>query len=67
MLYALDKVVPCTIQIFDLTGKQVYEGTTTGKSGINSFQVDGNALAKGIYMIKLTAGNIVRNQKLILE
>jgi len=67
LLYALDKVVPCTIQIFDLTGKQVYEGTTTGKSGINSFQVDGNALAKGIYMIKLTAGNIVRNQKLILE
>ncbi len=67
LLYALDKVSECTIQLFDLAGKEVYSSRTTGKSGINEFKVDGKNLSKGMYMIKLTTGNTVKNQKLIIE
>lgn len=67
LLYALDKVSVCKIQLFDLSGKEVYSSTTSGKAGINEFLVDGRDLAKGMYMIKLTSGDIVKNQKLIIE
>ncbi|MBL0047651.1 MAG: T9SS type A sorting domain-containing protein [Bacteroidetes bacterium] len=67
LLYALDNNSDCNIQLFDLAGKEVYSTFTKGKSGINNFTVEGANLAKGIYFIKLTAGNVVRNQKLVIE
>ena len=65
--YAFTKVENCKIQIFDLRGKEVYAVNSLSKSGINSVLIDTENLAKGMYVVKLTAGNAISNQKLILE
>lgn len=65
--YAFTKVENCNIQIIDLTGKEVYATTSISKSGINAVQIDAKNLAKGLYIVKLTAGNAISNQKLIIE
>ena len=67
LLYALDKVASCKIEIFDLEGKMVYTSATAGKSGINEYIVDGKNLAKGMYVVRLSAGSVIKNQKLVIE
>jgi phosphatidylserine/phosphatidylglycerophosphate/cardiolipin synthase-like enzyme len=65
--YTHTKVENCKIQIFDLAGHEVYTTTATTKSGINSVELDATNLSKGMYLVKLSAGNAFSNQKLIIE
>ena len=67
LTYSVDKNIQTSIQMYDLTGKQVYAASTGSKAGLNKFSVEGHGLSKGMYMLKLAAGDVVKIQKLIIE
>lgn len=59
----LESIAPgFTIQVFDITGKQVYGPVVTSQ---NSLNLDG--LNKGVYLVKIENGGEARYQKLIIE
>ncbi len=55
------------LEVFNLLGKKVttvFEGNLD--AGIHSFTWNGNTAASGIYLYKLTAGNIIETKKMML-
>jgi uncharacterized membrane protein len=52
------------IEIFDLQGKNVF---TQNYHQANSASIDVNNLLKGIYMVRVVAGDAISTQKLIIQ
>lgn len=61
-----DKVVPATIRIVDLTGREMYRSNNILSTGNNTISVQpSTALANGIYVLQLIAGNeVILNQNI---
>lgn len=60
-----DKVAPAAIRIVDLTGREVYKLNGILSAGNNNILLQPGALAKGMYVLQLTAGNeVIWNQKI---
>jgi len=55
------------IQLFDISGKQVFEGTVNLLKRQNTFDLKLPDSLKGTYIIRLTTNEQVWNQKLIIE
>jgi phosphatidylserine/phosphatidylglycerophosphate/cardiolipin synthase-like enzyme len=56
-----------TIQILDLTGKQVFEHQVNLNSGENGFDYNMGNLNRGTYFLRLTTSKGAYNQKVILK
>jgi len=54
------------IFLFDISGKRVLSKTVSGSRDFN-YQLNLEALPKGVYFVKLQSGAIVKQQKLVLE
>ena len=61
-----DKVVPATIRIIDLTGREMYKSNNLLSTGNNTISVQpAKALAKGIYLLQLIVGDeVILNKKI---
>lgn len=61
-----DKVLPATIRIVDLTGREMYRSNKVLSTGNNTILVQpSTALANGIYVLQLIAGNeVILNQNI---
>ncbi|MES2734247.1 MAG: PKD domain-containing protein, partial [Bacteroidota bacterium] len=63
----LEKAAQAQLQLYDLRGamiKRLFEGKLAGKT--HRFELDGNQLSEGIYIIQLTTPNGVIHQKVVL-
>lgn len=61
-----DKVLPATIRIVDLTGREMYRLKNVLSAGNNNILVQpSNSLASGVYVLQLIAGDeVILNQKI---
>ena len=55
------------VEIFDFTGKKVYETSISNKSGFSAQEVDLNRLSAGIYLVKITYAGQTETKKLIVK
>jgi serine protease AprX len=59
--------VPVDISLYDLAGKKIFQTTYPQVNGRNYIKIEGSFehLPKGAYLIKISAGKIIQNSKLI--
>jgi serine protease AprX len=59
--------VPVDITLYDLAGKKIFQTTYPQVTGRNYIKIEGSfeILPKGAYLIKISAGKIIQNSKLI--
>ncbi|MBK9671355.1 MAG: T9SS type A sorting domain-containing protein [Bacteroidetes bacterium] len=62
-----DATINSMIQLFDITGKEVYVEKIAAKNGTNLLQINASEFSKGMYMLKLTSGNASTLQKIIID
>ena len=55
------------VEIFDFSGKKVYETSIANKSGFSTHEVDLNRLSSGAYLVKITYGGQTETKKLIVK
>lgn len=55
------------VQIFDLSGKKVYETTLTNQTGFYTQEFDLSKLSSGVYLAKITYGGQTETKKLIVK
>jgi len=55
------------IEVFDFSGKKVYETSIINKSGFSTQEVDLNKLSAGTYLVKITYGGQSETKKLIVK
>ncbi|WP_312765594.1 T9SS type A sorting domain-containing protein [Epilithonimonas sp.] len=55
------------IEVFDFSGKKVYETSIINKSGFSTQEVDLNKLSTGTYLVKITYGGQTETKKLIVK
>ncbi|WP_312394686.1 T9SS type A sorting domain-containing protein [Chryseobacterium sp.] len=56
-----------TVQVFDLTGKQVYQAELTNQAGFYKQDLDLSRLIPGNYLVKITYGGSSETKKLIVK
>ncbi len=56
-----------TVQVFDLTGKQVYQAELTNQAGFYKRDLDLSRLIPGNYLVKITYGGSSETKKLIVK
>lgn len=56
-----------TARLFDVMGKEVYEETLQANSGNNSFELNKNGIAHGIYFFTLSNAKATETKKVIIE
>ncbi len=56
-----------TVEIFDFSGKKVYETAIANQSGFSTQEVDLNRLSSGTYLVKITYGGQTETKKLIVK
>jgi hypothetical protein len=67
ILYKLDKPAEIKLEIFDVAGRRITIIDNGPKSeGTHVAQVQGAAMASGIYFVRLAAGNSMSSQKVVL-
>ncbi|MDK9699406.1 MAG: T9SS type A sorting domain-containing protein [bacterium] len=65
--YSLPKPGKVTLQLFDITGREVYQKTCQAyRSGEQNFLVDGTALAAGLYYYRVSSGEFSATRKMVL-
>jgi hypothetical protein len=68
ILVNLRKVADIKLDVFSITGQQVFETQITdAKVGMNSIKVDAKAMSPGIYFYTVTAGNSSVTKKMTIE
>jgi hypothetical protein len=55
------------LNIADMAGKTVYHAAAQANAGANSVTANLSGLAKGLYVIRIVAGSVSYNQKLVVE
>lgn len=55
------------VEIFDFSGKKVYETAIANQSGFSTQEVDLNRLSSGTYLVKITYGGETETKKLIVK
>ena len=55
------------VEIFDLSGKRVFETSIANQSGFSAQEVDLNRLNSGVYLVKITYGGQTETKKLIVK
>lgn len=55
------------VEIFDFSGKKVYETSIANQAGFSAQEVDLNKLASGTYLLKITYGGQSETKKLIVK
>lgn len=55
------------IEVFDFSGKKVYETSIINQSGFSTQEVDLNKLSTGTYLVKITYGGQIETKKLIVK
>jgi hypothetical protein len=55
------------IQLFDLSGKKVFEKSMNGRSTVVDIRADVNGLEAGLYIVQLQNGSWVHNERLIVK
>ncbi|WP_442896974.1 T9SS type A sorting domain-containing protein [Epilithonimonas sp.] len=56
-----------SIEVFDFSGKKVYETAIVNHSGFSTQQVDLNRLSSGVYVVKITYGGQTETKKLVVK
>ena len=56
-----------TAEIYDMSGKKVYETALSGQSGFYKQEVNLQKLVPGIYIVKITYGGISETKKLMVK
>lgn len=56
-----------SIEVFDFSGKKVYETAIVNQSGFSTQQVDLNRLSSGVYVVKITYGGQTETKKLVVK
>ncbi|KMQ67391.1 secretion protein [Chryseobacterium sp. FH2] len=56
-----------SVQVFDLTGKQVYQSELTNQTGLYKQDLDLSRLVPGNYLVKITYGGNSETKKLIVK
>jgi len=56
-----------TIEIYSLSGRQVYKTTLSNATGFYNKQIDVSNFNAGVYMLKFTAGNATKTKKIIIQ
>ena len=56
-----------TVELFDFSGKKVYETAIANQSGFSAQEVDLNRLSSGTYLVKITYGGQTETKKLIVK
>jgi hypothetical protein len=65
--YALPKNLHVTLEVFNALGQRVMSLVDEMKeAGYHEATLDGNTLASGVYIYKVTAGSFVDSRKLLL-
>ncbi|UQB69642.1 T9SS type A sorting domain-containing protein [Epilithonimonas zeae] len=56
-----------SIEVFDFSGKKVYETAIVNQSGFSTQQVDLNKLSSGVYVVKIAYGGQTETKKLVVK
>ncbi|UCE25294.1 MAG: T9SS type A sorting domain-containing protein [Candidatus Zixiibacteriota bacterium] len=67
MSFALPQAAHVKLQVFDLLGRvvtTVYEGRL--EAGVHNYSFDGSKVASGVYLYRLTAGDMTETRKMVL-
>ena len=56
-----------TVELFDFSGKKVFETAIANQSGFSAQEVDLNRLNSGVYLVKFTYGGQTETKKLIVK
>ena len=67
MSFALPQAAHVKLQVFDMLGRvvtTVYEGHL--EAGVHSYSFDGSKIASGVYLYRLTAGDMTETRKMVL-
>lgn len=63
----LDKRSAATIEIYDVLGRKMQHSELILNVGSGYYSIDGAALAKGVYFVKISSANINHTAKLVKE
>ena len=55
------------VEIFDLSGKKVFETAIANQTGFSAKELDLNRLSSGVYLVKITYGGQTETKKLIIK
>lgn len=55
------------VEIFDLSGKKVFETAIANQTGFSAKELDLNRLSSGVYLVKITYGGQTESKKLIIK
>jgi hypothetical protein len=59
------KSIPeATVAFFDITGAEVYSARL---NGLNQFSINSERLPRGIYLVKVTSGEVVTTKKVVIQ
>lgn len=56
-----------SVEIYDLTGKKVYESSLTNQSGLYKKDLNLSQLSAGNYIVKITYGGVTETKKIIVK
>ncbi len=65
--YTSDTNGELTLQVFDVTGKELFQHVHRVSEGTNRFELDLSTLGKGLYFVKLNQGNWSGYEKVVVE
>ncbi len=65
--YTSDTDGELTLQVFDVTGKKLFQHVHRVSEGTNRFELDLSTLGKGLYFVKLNQGNWSGYEKVVVE
>ena len=54
-------------EIYDLSGKKVFETALTNQAGLYKQEVNLSKLSSGVYVVKITYGGVTETKKLIVK
>lgn len=56
-----------SVEVYDLSGKKVYEATLSNQSGLYKQELNLSKLSTGNYLVKITYGGITETKKVIVK
>ena len=65
--FQLPEVQTCHLRLFDLNGRLIIDQSIQGTAGDNSFGLDLNELAPGMYLIEVGAAGMRGQKKLVVQ
>jgi len=65
--FASDEETTYQIQLFDASGRLVYDKTHNGTEGLNTSKLNVSEFKRGLYLLQLKSGEHSQIQKVILE